>query len=140
MLYITKEDYDAIVAWAREHLPEEACGLLGGTTGDNGDKYVKKVYFIENTDHSNEHFTISPNQQLKAILDLRKNGLKMLGNWHSHPESPSRPSEEDKRLALDPSLLYLILSLMEEEPVLNAFVIDSEKNVSREEINVLSEF
>jgi proteasome lid subunit RPN8/RPN11 len=48
-----------------------------------------------------------------------------LGNWHSHPESPSRPSEEDKRLAYDSSASYLILSLMDlEHPVLNSFHIE----------------
>lgn len=136
MIYLQKSDYDLIVDWARKNLPEEACGLLGGTVeGEN--KFVKKVYLFENTDHSNEHFTISPQDQLGAIIDMRKNGNTLLGNWHSHPESPSRPSEEDKRLAMDSKLRYLILSLMDEEPVLNAFIIDVDKNVSKEEINVL---
>lgn len=136
MIYLQKSDYDLIVDWARKSLPEEACGLLGGTVeGEN--KFVKKVYLFENTDHSNEHFTISPQDQLGAIIDMRKNGNTLLGNWHSHPESPSRPSEEDKRLAMDSKLRYLILSLMDEEPVLNAFIIDVDKNVSKEEINVL---
>ena len=56
---------------------------------------------------------------------MRANGLKPLGNWHSHPESPSRPSEEDKRLAYDSKASYMILSLMDREnPVLNSFHIE----------------
>lgn len=55
---------------------------------------------------------------------MRKNGFVPLGNWHSHPESPSRPSEEDKRLAFDSKASYMILSLMDREtPVLNSFKI-----------------
>ena len=54
-----------------------------------------------------------------------------MGNWHSHPVSPSRPSQEDIRLAYDSSASYLILSLMEEEPVLNSFHI--EEGVSQKE-------
>ena len=70
-----------------------------------------------------------------SVKDMRANGYQLLGNFHSHPESPSRPSEEDKRLAYDSKVNYLILSLMEpENPVLNAFVIDEEKNVSKEEL------
>jgi proteasome lid subunit RPN8/RPN11 len=70
--------------------------------------------------------------QLKAIQDMRKNGWKPLGNFHTHPESPSRPSEEDKRLALDPTASYMILSLMEEgNPVLKSFRI--RKEVSEQE-------
>lgn len=138
MIYINKKDYDLIISHARENLPCEACGLLGGTVDDDENKHIKKVYLLENTDHSNEHFTMSPAAQLGAIKDMRANGLKLLGNWHSHPESPSRPSEEDKRLAMDSKLRYLILSLMDNEnPTLNAFIIDSDKNVSKEEINVL---
>ena len=69
------------------------------------------------------------------MKDMRANGYQLLGNFHSHPESPSRPSEEDKRLAYDSRVNYLILSLMEpEHPVLNAFIIDEEKNVSKEEL------
>lgn len=138
MIYITKDDYNLILSHAKGNLPEEACGLLGGVV-DGEDKYVKKVYLLENTDHSNEHFTMSPQAQLRSIKDMRQNGYVLLGNWHSHPESPSRPSEEDKRLAMDTKIRYLILSLMDiDAPVLNAFVIDKDKNVSKEEINVLS--
>lgn len=58
---------------------------------------------------------------------MRANGLTPLGNWHSHPESPSRPSEEDKRLAYDSKASYLILSLMDREnPVLNSFKINGD--------------
>lgn len=138
MIYITKDDYNLILSHAENNLPEEACGFLGGVI-DGDDKYVKKVYLLENTDHSNEHFTMSPQAQLQSIKDMRQNGYVLLGNWHSHPKSPSRPSEEDKRLALDTKIRYLILSLMDNDnPVLNAFIIDKDKNVSKEEINVLS--
>lgn len=138
MIYITKDDYNLILSHAENNLPEEACGLLGGVI-DGDDKYVKKVYLLENTVHSNEHFTMSPQAQLQSIKDMRQNGYVLLGNWHSHPKSPSRPSEEDKRLALDTKIRYLILSLMDNDnPVLNAFIIDKDKNVSKEEINVLS--
>ena len=65
---------------------------------------------------------------------MRKNGLVPLGNWHSHPETPSMPSEEDKRLAYDEGASYLILSLMDKEnPILNSFII-KDNNVKKEEL------
>ena len=135
MIYLKKSDYDKIVEHAKKNLPEEACGLLGGTK--NGDeKTVEKVYLLTNIDHTNEHFSMDPKEQLAAVKDMRANGLELLGNWHSHPESPSRPSEEDKRLAYDPTVNYLILSLMDEEPVLRACAIDKDRNVTVEEITV----
>ena len=122
-IYIKKKDFDAIVAYAKTNLPEEACGLIAGRTrGD--ERYIEKVYFLENTDHTNEHFTISPKAQIGAVKDMRAEGLSPLGNWHSHPETPSRPSAEDIRLAMDPKASYLILSLMNmDAPVLNGFSV-----------------
>ena len=80
---------------------------------------------------------MDPKEQLAALKDARANGYKIVGNFHSHPESPSRPSEEDKRLAFDPSIEYMILSLMEEgHPVLKSFGIDKEKNVTVHEIEI----
>mgnify|MGYP000281918315 FL=1 len=60
-------------------------------------------------------------------------GLVPLGNWHSHPESPSRPSDEDKRLAYDKTASYMILSLMnKDEPVLNSFHIEGTDSTKEE--------
>lgn len=123
MIKLTKSDFEKILAHAVKKLPDEACGLIAGTV-EGGDKKIKKVYLLTNIDHSNEHFSLDPKEQLEAIKDMRKNGFVPLGNWHSHPESPSRPSEEDKRLAFDSKASYMILSLMDREnPVLNSFKI-----------------
>ena len=123
MIKLTKSDFKKILAHAVKELPDEACGLIAGTV-ENGDKEIKKVYLLTNIDHSNEHFSLDPKEQLETIKDMRKNGFVPLGNWHSHPESPSRPSEEDKRLAFDSKASYMILSLMDREnPVLNSFKI-----------------
>lgn len=123
MIKLTKSDFEKILAHAVKELPDEACGLIAGTVED-GDKKIKKVYLLTNIDHSNEHFSLDPKEQLETIKDMRKNGFVPLGNWHSHPESPSRPSEEDKRLAFDSKASYMILSLMDREnPVLNSFKI-----------------
>ncbi len=133
-LNLKKSDYDKMLAHCEQGLPNEACGLLAGTV--EGDvKTVTKVYLLTNIDASNEHFSMDPKEQLAALKDARANGVNIIGNFHSHPESPSRPSEEDKRLAYDSSIEYLILSLQEREnPVLKAFGIDKDKNVTIHEI------
>ena len=126
MIKLSKDDYERIVAHAKSEAPIEACGLIAGEIS-GGTKIIKKVYILTNIDHAEEHFTLDPKEQLKAVKDMRTEGLTPLGNWHSHPVSPSRPSDEDKRLAYDSSASYLILSLMEEEPVLNSFHIEDDK-------------
>jgi proteasome lid subunit RPN8/RPN11 len=137
MLRLNKSDFDKILAHAKENLPEEACGLIAGVK-DGDTKEIKKVYLLTNIDHTNEHFSMDPKEQLAAVKDMRANGLTPLGNWHSHPESPARPSEEDKRLAYDPTVNYLILSLMNpDEPVLKAFDINKDREVTVEEIEIV---
>ena len=99
---------------------------------------VEHVYLLTNIDESNEHFSMDPREQLAAVKDARAHGWEMLGNWHSHPESPSRPSEEDKRLAFDSTAAYLILSLMDPEHlVLNAFHVEHDKQVARVPLEVV---
>jgi proteasome lid subunit RPN8/RPN11 len=133
MITLSKSDYEKILDHANKWLPSEACGLLGGEIDENGNKIVKKVYLLTNIDDSNEHFSMDPKEQLQAVKDMRANGFVPLGNWHSHPESPSRPSDEDKRLAYDKTASYMILSLMDKDaPVLKSFKIDG--NESEQEL------
>lgn len=135
---LKKTDYEKLLAHALAERPNEACGLIAGTDAEDGTREIKKVYLLTNIDHTNEHFSIDPREQLVAVRDMRANGLSPLGNWHSHPETPSRPSEEDKRLANDSRATYLILSLAEEgHPVLNAFHVEGEiesRTVRKEEL------
>lgn len=125
MLQLGKNEYDLILKHAFEGLPNEACGLIGGII-ENEIKIVKEVYLLRNLDESNEHFSMDPMEQLASVKDLRKKGYLLFGNFHSHPETPSRPSEEDIRLAYDSNASYLILSLQyKEQSVLKAFHISS---------------
>ena len=134
VLNLKKSDYDKMLQHCKEGLPNESCGLLAGTV-EGEVKTVTKIYLLTNIDASNEHFSMDPKEQFAALKDARANGVEIIGNFHSHPESPSRPSEEDKRLAYDPNIEYLILSLQEaDHPVLKAFGIDKDKNVTIHEI------
>ena len=129
--------YDEIVQYAKEHLPKESCGLIAGEIdGDN--KTIKKVYFLENTDHAEDHFTLNPKEQLEAVKDMRKNGYKPLGNWHSHPSSPSRPSVEDIKLAYDKGASYMIVSFLTKAPVINSFHIENDQ-YEKEDLRIFNE-
>ena len=119
MLTIPQAIIDAIIAHAQRDFPLEACGILGGTEG-----VVSEHYPMTNTDRSNEHFTMEPKEQFAVVKDLRAKGKEMLVIYHSHPESPARPSQEDIRLALTPDVVHLIVSLAGENPDARAFRID----------------
>ncbi len=133
---LRKSDYNRILEHALKERPNEACGLLGGIDEGEGDdkiRRIEKVYLLTNIDHSNEHFSIDPKEQISAVKDMRSNGLKPVGNWHSHPESPSRSSKEDIRLAYDKNASYFIISLMDENrPVLNSFHVENGSSVAED--------
>ena len=138
MIVIKKQQYKDIMDHSLRAIPNEACGLLSGRE-ENGVKYVEKVYLLTNVDNSPEHFSMDPKEQFAAVKDMRSNGRVMLGNFHSHPASPSRPSEEDKRLAFDSEASYLIMSLMDEQNiVLKSFSI-SKDGVKEEKLIVEGE-
>lgn len=124
MIAISKGHVEKIIRQAREHSPVECCGVLAGeTTGE--DIAVVDIYPMKNIDNSPEHFSLDPQEQFQVCYFIRDRGLKLLGNYHSHPATPARPSNEDIRLAYDPDAVYMIVSLAGEEPVLKCFFIRS---------------
>ena len=131
---------DELIAQAEKDAPDESCGyLLGSLTPNPSPKgegdfeaIVTENYWMENIDHSSEHFSFAPKDQFAALRYAREHGLKILANWHSHPASPSRPSQEDLRLANDPTIRYAILSLLDGEPKLNSFKILNGEVVDKE--------
>ena len=129
-MIIPKEIIEELITQARQDAPNETCGYLLGTSGEEGD-VITENYWMENIDHSLEHFSFAPKDQFAALKYARSKGLKILANWHSHPASPSRPSQEDLRLANDPNIRYAILSL-HEGVHLNSFKILNGKVVDKE--------
>ena len=123
---------DELIRQAQRDAPNETCGYLLGTIDETDGSVVTENYPMENQDHSPEHFSFSPKEQFAALRYARSKGLKILANWHSHPASPSRPSEEDLRLANDPAIRYAILSL-HEGIHLNSFKIQNRVVMDREE-------
>ena len=127
---IPRQVIDELIEQARRDAPDESCGYLLGERTDEGD-VVTENYWMENIDHSPEHFAFAPKDQFAALKYARSKGLKILANWHSHPASPSRPSQEDLRLANDPTIRYAILSL-HQGIHLNSFKILGGEVVDRE--------
>ncbi len=123
IIVLGADGYRTMLDEALRQRPREACGLVAGENTEDG-AVIRRVYCLRNCDESAEHFSLDPAEQLAVVKDMRSRGLVPLGNWHSHPETPSRPSAEDIRLAYDSRAIYLILSLAEDEPILRAFHIE----------------
>lgn len=133
MLRINQDIFDAIVNHARKEAPLEACGYLG----EGGEGIVVKHYPLTNVDASEEHYSLSPEEQFAAVRQMRAAGLQLRAIYHSHPASPARPSEEDIRLAYDPEISYVIVSLTGPQATVKSFRIRGAA-VEIEEIEIVA--
>ena len=131
MLRITRNIVDQLFDHAISGLPEEVCGYLAGI-----DRDVLIHFPLTNIDHSPEHFSFDPAEQFRVVREVRKAGQVIIANYHSHPETPARPSEEDIRLAFDPEISYVIISLASEVPDIKSFRIRNGE-VEKEEIEIV---
>jgi proteasome lid subunit RPN8/RPN11 len=102
---------DQIRAHGEETYPHECCGFLFGGQED-GKRTITRIRRQENerTDSRQNRFLITPAQFRDAEREARKAGLQMVGIYHSHPDSPARPSEYDRDHAW-PWYSYLIVSV-----------------------------
>ena len=109
---------DELISHARAEAPIEACGYLAGN-----DDLVTTAFRLKNVDASPEHFSFEPAEQFAAVRRMRAEGVRLRAVYHSHPATPARPSQEDIRLANDPSLSYVIVSLAGAAPDVKSFRI-----------------
>ncbi len=124
MIVLKTEIIERMIAHALEDAPMEACGYIAGT-GDRGEEVIP----MTNADKSPYHYSFSPEEQFKVMKDARKKNLDLIAAYHSHPETPARPSVEDLRLANDPNIVYVIVSMMAGVEPIRAFKIRQEREV-----------
>jgi len=118
MLKISQDIIDEIVAHGRAEAPLEACGYLAAKDG-----LVCKSIAMKNIDASPVHYSMDPAQQFGAVRSCRAEGLVIRAVYHSHPATAAYPSAEDIKLAYDPALSYVIVSLAESSPCIHSYTI-----------------
>jgi len=86
-------------------MPLETCGLLAGM----GER-VSRVIAVDNIERSSVHFRMEPRAQIQGLIEIERDGLELLGIFHSHPTGPSMPSATDRAEAAYPEAAWLIWS------------------------------
>lgn len=83
---------------ARRASPEEACGLLLGTTDSEACR-ISDIALSDNVARSDRQhrFEIDSGLQLRLQREVRHSDTQILGVWHSHPASDAVPSVLDKQ-------------------------------------------
>ena len=129
MLTLSPVQRDAIVATCVRALPNEGCGLLLG----HADGTVSEVVPSPNVAESAKLYEIDSGVLLRAYRRSEREGLTILGVFHSHTHSDAYPSPTDVAQAPDPEWHYVLVSLRDVPTVIRSFhVIDGE--IDEEEI------
>src|SRR4029079_19503163 len=108
---ISKKLIDEMVAHAREDLPDECCGMIGGRDGE-----ATSVVRVENAAHSPLRYEMDPQSKSDALKQIEDAGDELIGIYHSHTRSAAYPSQTDVNEArMWPEQAYVIVSLEDEE-------------------------
>ena len=107
-----------MVAHAREDLPNECCGMIGGRNGE-----ATRVVRVENAAASPLRYEMDPQGQYDALKAIEDGGEDLIGIYHSHTRSAAYPSQTDVNEArMWPEQAYVIVSLENDEvPDVKAF-------------------
>ena len=100
---------------ARRCYPREACGFLLGDQG-GAEARVRGLLAAENRSERADRFLIDARDVFEAMRAARDAGRKLLGVYHSHPDTTPDPSATDRADAWH-EWLYLIISVGSSPPV-----------------------
>ncbi len=124
MIEIYQRHLERIRQHAKERYPDECCGILVGQI--QGGKKVLKIFETENVEvtRGRDRYVIDGKDFLKADNIAKREGLEILGFYHSHPGYPPVPSSTDQKMAWQ-GYSYLIVSLQDgKEPEFKCWILD----------------
>ncbi|MFL5898033.1 MAG: M67 family metallopeptidase [Solirubrobacterales bacterium] len=115
---ISQQLVDEMVSHAREDLPNECCGMIGGRDGE-----ATRVVRVENAAASPLRYEMDPQGQYDALKAIEGAGDELVGIYHSHTRSAAYPSQTDVNEAVMwPEQVYVIVSLEDTDaPAVRAY-------------------
>ena len=107
---ISKNDTDLIFDELENNRPFEACGVLVGSQ----EEYiitVKQAVPVKNSNRTERSFELDPTEFFNAWNGAEKEGLDIVGVYHTHPASPAKPSAWDKNTMQNTSDVWVIAGI-----------------------------
>ena len=92
--------------------PEEGAGLMLGIADGEQNQVLGLVRLDNSRQRADRHnrYLLKPEDYLHGEMEASRQGLDVIGVFHSHPDHPDWPSEFDREWAL-PILSYVITSV-----------------------------
>jgi [CysO sulfur-carrier protein]-S-L-cysteine hydrolase len=99
---------DELLAHARSELPNEACGLLGGSLASG---VATSYHPARNAEASPVIYNVHPDDLVRIVFGLEDAGDDLVAIFHSHTRTPAVPSATDRRSAQYPDAFYVLATL-----------------------------
>ena len=111
MILIEKEPWAKMLAHARSTYPNECCGAMLGAV-DDGTKTVKLAIEMENAfgGEQGSRYELRPEDLLRADREARRQGMDLIGIFHSHPDCDAYFSDTDLKNSC-PWYSFVVLSI-----------------------------
>ena len=115
MIRVASEPWQEMIAHARSTYPNECCGAMLGKI-DGADKDVLMAMRLENASAGSHaaRYDIRPEDLLAADQEARRQGLDLIGIYHSHPDCAAYFSETDLKNSC-PWYSFIVLSIQKGE-------------------------
>ena len=99
---------EQMMAHARAEVPNEACGLLGGSLVE---RRASAYHPARNADESPLVYTVHPEDLVRIVFGIEDAGDDLVAIFHSHTHTPAAPSPTDRRQARYPDVFYVLATL-----------------------------
>ena len=122
-IILTEDQKEILSNHAEQENPNESCAILFGKETQET-TFVEKIFLTQNIEHSPVNFTISAEQRLEADKIEKESEMKIIGIFHSHPNSEAYPSNTDKKfMELNPEA-WIIFSGVSKD--FKAYILEKE--------------
>ena len=115
MIRVAGEPWREMVAHARATYPDECVGAMLGRVED-GEKEVLIAMRLQNASAGSQRarYELRPEDLLAANKEARRQGLDLVGIYHSHPDCGAYFSETDLKNSC-PWYSFIVLSIQKGE-------------------------
>ena len=115
MIRIEAEPWALMVAHARETYPNECCGAMLGTIGEDG-KRCRRRCACDNAFEGAQaaRYELRPEDLLAADKAARERKMDLIGIYHSHPDCGAYFSQTDLKNSC-PWYSFVVLSIQKGE-------------------------
>ena len=112
-IQLTSEHIQIIKQDAEHAYPNEACGLITGRKINSNVLEVMRVVKAQNIRASEaiKRFEVDPGTRIKLEKEIRRTNELLIGHYHSHPDTPAKPSKTDLLNTHEPELIWIIVSV-----------------------------